>query len=407
MTRVIPAVDTTSGIIGGGGTVTLNQAIVFQLPFTITGGTTINVQLLVRRRSNGGVRTVNANVINGGTAVSIGNNSQSWDAWGTQFLTFPIAVAADTTLAAGDYIQLVLTNTSANGRDIDFRTVFGGNNAQIQMQSNTVVNIDSVGVYSATYPATTQFNSYAPGGTVFIRATVSDPFGNADIISANITITDPTPTVQVNNAAMTSVATPTGATRVYEYQYTIPATPSGYWTASITANEGAEATVSHTTPVIMIVGNPGNLLLKSSQVISDPVNATNPKAIPNAVIEYTITLTNTDFGYVDTDTLFLTDPLPSSLTLFLGSPADPVQFADGATSSGLTYTFTSLSSGTDDIDFSNDGGATFITPSVDGSGFDITAPLINYIRINPKGSFRGSDGVNQPSFSIYFRARVN
>jgi len=97
---------------------------------------------------------------------------------------------------------------------------------------------------------------------------------------------------------------------------------------------------------------------------------------------------------------------PAGTTFYFGSPLNPATFVDGLTSSGLTFTFISLASTVDDIDFSNDGGATYITPSADANGFDITSPPINYIRLNSKGEFRGSNGVNNPSMQINFRVRV-
>ena len=54
-------------------------------------------------------------------------------------------------------------------------------------------------------------------------------------------------------------------------------------------------------------------LTKSSVVISDPINGTeNPKAIPGAVVEYTITLINT--GTADATNVVITDELPANTT---------------------------------------------------------------------------------------------
>jgi len=214
--------------------------------------------------------------------------------------------------------------------------------------------------------------------------------------------------VLVNTAAMTSVATPTGDTRVLEYQYTIPATPDGFWDVSITANEGTEGTVSHTASSPMIVGTANIVIGKTSTVISDPINASNPKAIPNAIVEYTIEVTNTGFGYADAGTISITDPIDTSkTTLVLGNPANPATFAQGPTNSGLTFSFVTLGDTGDDIAFSDDGCGTFVTPSADGAGFDISAPPIDCIEFNPKGELRGSDGVNNPSFTIKFQLRVD
>lgn len=407
LTRVAPGGNTTSGNIGGGASITIDQTPVFQAPFTISGGGNATSQIWIRRRGGGGARTAQLQLFNGNTGALIGTNSQTWNAGGWQLLTFPVPIATDQNFAANDFVRIVVSNTSANNRNIQLSTLRGGTNSQLQMQSSTVINVDAIGVYDAAYPSTTQYPSYTPGSTVFVRATVSDPFGNADITSANITITDPTPTVQVNNVAMTSVATPSGAIRVYEFQYTIPATPDGFWGLSITANEGNEGTVSHNATSTMIVGTANISISKSSTVVSDPINAVNPKAIPGAIVEYVINVDNSGFGYADNNSIILTDPLDVNTRFFFGSPVDPAQFTNGVTPSGLSYNFIGLSSTTDDIAFSNNGGSTFITPSVDGSGFDTTVPPINFIRINPKGSLRGTDGVNNPSFNMRFRLRVN
>lgn len=54
-------------------------------------------------------------------------------------------------------------------------------------------------------------------------------------------------------------------------------------------------------------------LTKESAVISDPLNGTtNPKAIPGAIVEYTITLTNT--GTADATNVVVTDLIPANTT---------------------------------------------------------------------------------------------
>lgn len=406
LTRVPPAGGTVTGNITGGATFTLNQGLVFQAPFSITNGNSINVQLRMRRRGGGGARTMQVQLFNGNTGALIGTNSTTWNANGWQTRPVPITIATDVNFSTNDFIQVVLTNTSANNRNIQLSSLQGGVRSEVQMQSNTVINVDSIGVFSAPFPATTQFSSYKPGSTVYIRATVSDPFGFADITGANLTITDPTPTV-LPAVGMTSEASPTGAIRVYEYTYIIPPAPEGFWNLSVTATEGLETVpITHTAQSTMIVGTPNITISKNSVVVSDPVNATNPKAIPNAIVEYTIAVENSGFGYVDTNTFILTDPIDPSTAFYFGSPLNPAAFTDGATTSGLTFTFTSLASTTDDIDFSNDGGLSFITPSIDGNGFDTTVPPIDFIRINPKGEFNGSDGVNNPSMEIKFQVKV-
>ncbi len=404
LTRVAPAARTRTGKIKKGKSVIIDQTPVFQSPFTITGGSTVNVSLWLQNRGGGGPRSAQVDIYNGNTGLLIGSNTQTWN--GRQYVTFPIPVAVDQSFATGDFIRLVVTNTSANNRDIRLESLRNGVNSQIQIDTATVINVDAINVYAAAYPATTQYASYVPGSTVYIRATVSDPFGNADITGATVSISDPAATLVVNNAAMTSVGAPNGATRVYEYIYTVPAAPEGFWGISVTANEGNEGVIAHTVNSTMIIGTASITITKSSAVISDPVNATNPKSIPGAIVEYTINVTNSGYGYADSNSIVLTDPIDPNTTLFIGNPANPAQFTDGPIPSGLSYNFISLSSTTDDIAFSNNGGGSFITPSVDANGFDTTVPPINFIRINPKGSLRGFDGVNTPSFTMRFRVRV-
>jgi uncharacterized repeat protein (TIGR01451 family) len=275
-----------------------------------------------------------------------------------------------------------------------------------------VINVDNIDIFAETYnlgPTDQKFSSYAPGSIAYIRATVSDPFGSDDVTGATITIDDPLGTLPelVLDDAMTEIpAATTAATKLFEYAYLIPATPEGFWPLSVTGLEGYEAEVDHTETTTMIVGVPALTISKNSSVLTDPINAVGPKAIPGSIVEYTIGVENSGYGYVDSGATVITDPLDPNTTYYFGSPLDPVTFVDGATSSGLTFSFIDLASTVDDIDFSNDGGSTFITPTVDVNGFDTTSPPINYIRLNPKGELKGSDGVDHPSMELRFRVRV-
>lgn len=156
-------------------------------------------------------------------------------------------------------------------------------------------------------------------------------------------------------------------------------------------------------------GNPDIVVIKTSLTTYDPYNlSSNPKAIPGAWVLYTIQATNQGLGPVDNDTTVVTDPIPANAEMFVndlgGAGSGPVLFIDGATASGLSYTFTSLASTTDDVGFSNDGGATFTyTPIPDVDGFDSN---VTHVRGSPKGVFNASDGVNHPSFELRFRVRV-
>jgi len=165
-------------------------------------------------------------------------------------------------------------------------------------------------------------------------------------------------------------------------------------TTTVRNLEAASAIVQVSAPLTIV---------KASQVYSDPVNGTtNPKAIPGGVLTYTITVANPGSGTVDTGTLVVLDATPANLQLAVGdliSGSGPLVFQQGSTPSGLTYTYTSLASTTDDIEFSNNTGSTWTyTPVPNATGVD---PAVTHFRIRPKGAMAANS-----SFSVQVRYRV-
>ncbi len=140
---------------------------------------------------------------------------------------------------------------------------------------------------------------------------------------------------------------------------------------------------------------------KTSVAFSDPVNGlTNPKLIPGGFANYTLTVTAPASTSPTNNSVIVTDALPTNLSLFVGTYAPgpgPVRFTAG--SSGLTYSFTSLANASDDLEFSNNGGASWsYVPTVDANGVDAN---VTHVRIRPKGSM-----VPGSSFTINLRGLV-
>src|SRR5690606_5727320 len=168
----------------------------------------------------------------------------------------------------------------------------------------------------------------------------------------------------------------------------LPVTGTGLGRTITMPNDSAVACVWSNTWTVPLT------VVKLSTVVSDPVNDTvNPKAIPGAIVEYQIIVTNPAANPVDADSVFLTDAVADQLEFWagdIGGPG-PVKFEDGTPSSGLGF-------GPADVSYSNDGGSTWTyTPS--GSTTD---PAVDAIRINPKGVFNA----NNAQFTIRFRARI-
>lgn len=168
---------------------------------------------------------------------------------------------------------------------------------------------------------------------------------------------------------------------------------------------------NNSSSVVVTIAGANLTMLKSALTISDPVNGTStPYNIPGATVLYSLQTTNSGQGPADTDTVVITDPIPANTTLYVGdlgsAGTGPVLFIDGAApaSSGLTYSFTSLSSTSDDLEFSNNNGATWTyTPVPDANGYDAN---VTNIRVNPKGAMSASNGTTNPNFILRFRVMV-
>jgi len=159
---------------------------------------------------------------------------------------------------------------------------------------------------------------------------------------------------------------------------------------------------------LLVALTPSFVNLKTVQVISDPVNGTtNPKYIPGAKAQYSVTITNQGTGSSDSNSVIITDPVPTNTKLFVndlgGAGSGPVTDTNGSPTSALTYTFTSLSSSTDDLSFSNNGGTSYLyTPTAGADGCDAN---VTNIQVNPKGTFAPVGGGN-PSFVLAYEVCV-
>ncbi len=174
-----------------------------------------------------------------------------------------------------------------------------------------------------------------------------------------------------------------------------------------TAGSGAIWDYWHVDDVCWLQSSvPDLLVLKSIRVVSDPVRGTaNPLAIPGALAEYRITVSNQGPGAVDADTVVVDDPIPPDTELFVGDLAGPgsgpVRFVQGSPSSGLTYTFLALGDGGDDLEFES-GGAPY-TPNPPPPDYD---PAVDRVRVRPQGVMVGGSPGAAPSFTVILQVRV-
>jgi len=493
-------------------------------PLSLVNSSTIDIALWLQR--SGSTTSTTRNVFvqllkNGAAQIGGNSNTVSFASTTLALQNFTITVPASGNagnLQPGDTLVLRVHNaTVGTTRSVGLAQFNAGVGSTVTFNTSTVVHVDSVTAYSAAYPSTAQSASHGQGETVYLRAVASDPFGFADISGGTIVVKDALGATIANAALVNgthTVGTPSGAIRTYEYAFTIPAGAEvGGWTASVTANEGSEGTVSHTgnggfnvggkitlrktwgaganagdavqltisggtsavagsstapstlTPATangatggtitlaetFTSGSPGQYtisldcvrdsdgttvgtagsglsrtitmppasvtctwtnsktvpltVVKLSMVHSDPANGTvAPKAIPGAIVEYQIIVTNPAATPADTDSIVIRDAVPAHVDLrvadFGASGSGPVSFTDGSPSSGLAYTFISLASSTDDVDFSSDNGTSWnYAPVPDANGVDAA---VTDIRVNPKNAFNA----NNAQFTVKLRMRV-
>ena len=144
-------------------------------------------------------------------------------------------------------------------------------------------------------------------------------------------------------------------------------------------------------------------ITKTGAAFSDPLNGTtNPKLIPGAIAEYTILVTNPATYTVTGNSISIVDPTPANSDLVVtdigGVGSGPAGFTAGT--SGLSYSFGSLASTTDNIDFSNNAGASWTyVPVANANGVDTA---VNSVRLRPQGSMAAGSSV---AFRLRYRIR--
>ncbi|MEM7613059.1 MAG: hypothetical protein AAF270_15345 [Pseudomonadota bacterium] len=147
---------------------------------------------------------------------------------------------------------------------------------------------------------------------------------------------------------------------------------------------------------------PSLRITKTNTTTSDPINGTvDPLAIPGAFANYTIVVENLGAGAVDSDTLTITDIFDGRTALYVDTAGgDPIQFTDGAISSGVSFSYATSVSFTE-----QSGGAPPFnyTPTPDADGFDAS---ITGIQIQLEGAMAGDTGSGSPSFTLSMQVRV-
>ena len=314
LTRTLQASNTITPVTVTGGGATQTWTLYQGLPGV--NGLSLPAQTVtatIRVGATNPARTLSAQLLRSGVKINTNADPTCNADKNTTTCSFSFTIPATTVATSGTLGLSLSTPTSGRDVTVSQRTA-PGTFSSIRFTSNTVVNVDSVAFYSAAYPSTSTKTSWNPGDHVYVRAVVSDPFGGYDVSAANLTFTDPGSTIRVNNLAMTAKTSPTNdgatSTRIFEYDYTLPASPVyGNWVAAVTGVEGTETpAVTHTKNGLFALAPAALSIVKS--------HSGNFTAGSNAV--YTLTVSNTSAGAVS-GTTTVTDTLATGLTYVSGT----------------------------------------------------------------------------------------
>ena len=326
--RTLPTTNTTRVISSQGGFRTFTLSPVLQSALTLNPGN-IKTSVWVSRGTGSfaGTRTIQAQLgYTGATNGTIGSAQSvtiklAPGTAGAQYIPFTFNLPSTLALPANTSLTLRVTNnTTVAGETITVHTFKDSSNpTRISLNANAPLvvsaveflnnSMDSGGVVVA---------SAGPGDTVWVRATVQDPFGRADITGATVTISDPSAASTASNATMTIPTTQpsSSAERYFEFQHTLTSA-LGDWTASVTAVEGTEGVVSATNDGILNVNNNNPDLTDSYKYVLNTTTTDNANTNPGDTLRYTIQLIET--GSSSATNVSLDDTIPANTTFVSGS----------------------------------------------------------------------------------------
>jgi uncharacterized repeat protein (TIGR01451 family) len=264
-------------------------------------------------------------------------------------LTAPVTYVNVTPGATGQAIPFTLTNTSNAPLNFALAAAnnatdpYGGTDNFNPTTIQVFVDGNANGTYQAANDTLTTVDTLAADAsiTVFVVSTIPGGQANASIAALTMTATARETTAN-GGGALTNDA---GIGDVAATVQTVFADGQGDTDAL------HDAAFSDTGAFFVQGANVS--VVKAEAVISDPINGgTNPKHIPGAVVEYTVTVTNAVASAVAATSISVTDVLPGNVTFqpntygaaqgiqVGGAPLTNAADADAATFAAGTVTVT-------------------------------------------------------------------
>ena len=387
-----------------------------QLEYLSSGGVWISIQTFSAAMADGAVTTVSvqlpANALHNALQLRFhqiaGSNFCDCDYWHIDDVqvveTSPLATPPALDLGVCEDFAGGLSNWTITGPGIAETNALAPSldNSSLSLYSDTVVATSNV-IDTTTAFAGVRFD-VQKGSNTFSEF----PDNNEDLIVEYFNNVGAWIQIGVNNYLgggggagtffndQTFLATPPASAQHANFQLRFRLTDS--------SGNGVQAwDYWHIDDVCILAADANLQATKTVAVEQDPVNnTTNPKSIVGAYTIYTITINETAGGLALNNSLVLTDVLPDEVSLFVGDfdgAGSPFDFTDGGTSSGISFTYSSLNNAFDDVEFLDGGGSVIATVTPDGDGF---ASAVRQIRINTGGIFQPNG-----SFTLSFRVRLD
>lgn len=215
------------------------QAPPFALPFSMPSGGVVRVTNYIEMMS-GSMPTnpaVSASLGLGSNTFLTLSNPTYGVAGGASNLTWSGALTGNVTVATNQSIWLRV-DTAEVGPTFQVLYDSASYPSKILLPTTNVIAVTSLAVYDAPYPGTNQVLTAPNGSALYIRATVTDPFGSYDVSRLDLGISGPGGSGGASLSDASVVAS-NGYSKTYEYAWSSPPVQGSY-AISATAWEGSE-----------------------------------------------------------------------------------------------------------------------------------------------------------------------
>lgn len=352
LTREAPSIDSTF-VLNAGNTLDLDLNPVLAADLDINAGI-IPVSVWVEANTTGTYQ-IDVDLTYPGVQSITGDSlaGVNLTAGSPQLLPFQLDLASNITdFDVSEALTLSITNDAGSAGSVDIRALNNNIDSKVIIDAETVINVDDIRFFTDV-GRTNEIVSpgtFEAGTTVYIEATISDPFGDQDITSATLTLIDPNLANQLTNVSMTSLGENGDAIKLFTYAYDIPdaaSIPVGVWVAQVTGNEGDEGTVTHTEADSFETAAPE---VNVTYTVDNTLGSKTLTASAGETLEYTITINNTGAGPVTTG---IDQAIPALTENLVFTSALPAGTTNSSTSTQI------------DLSFDAPAGITVITFTVD------------------------------------------